>query len=136
MDAALAARLSVPAYDRRMREPVGQVDSVVINVLDMARQKEFWGAVLGAEVANDFGQFVFFKPQRPGGVSVALQAVESATEGPRRVHVDLGVGDREAAKARVLELGGRHVADHHIGDFGWSIMADPEGNEFCIAVHG
>jgi predicted enzyme related to lactoylglutathione lyase len=119
-----------------MSEPVGQVDSVVINVLDMARQKEFWGAVLGAEVANDLGQFLFFKPQRSGGVSVALQKVDAATEGTRRVHIDLGVGDRDAAKARVLELGGRLVADHQIGDFGWSIMADPEGNEFCIAVHG
>jgi predicted enzyme related to lactoylglutathione lyase len=119
-----------------MREPVGQVDSVVINVLDMARQKEFWGAVLGAEVATEVASFVFFKPQRAGGVSVALQAVDTATEGTRRVHIDLGVGDRETAKARVLELGGRHVADHQIGDFGWSIMADPEGNEFCIAVHG
>ena len=119
-----------------MSEPIGQVDSVVINVLDMALQKEFWGAVLGAEVATEVASFLFFKPQRPGGVSVALQAVDSATDGTRRVHIDLGVRDREAARTRVLELGGSHVADHQIGDFGWSIMADPEGNEFCIAVHG
>lgn len=120
-----------------MSEPVGIVDSVVINVVDLARQKEFWGAVLGAGVANEIPPlFVWFEPQRPGGVSVALQAVEHATDGPRRLHLDLGVTDREAAKARVLELGGSHLADREVGGFGWSVMADPEGNEFCVAVHG
>ena len=120
-----------------MSEPLGSVDSVVINVLDMNREKVFWGAVLGTEVANEIAPFfVWFKPQREGGISVALQAVETASEGPRRLHLDLGVADREVAKQRVLELGGSHVADRQIGDFGWSVMADPEGNEFCTAVHG
>lgn len=119
-----------------MREPVGQVDTVVINVLDLALQKRFWGAVLGTDVGTEVAEFVFFKPQRPGGVSVALQAVAAATDGTRRLHIDLGAHDREAAKARVIELGGSHIADHSIGDFTWSVMADPEGNEFCVAVHG
>lgn len=119
-----------------MSEPVGRVDTVVINVLDLDRQREFWQAVLGVEVAAEYPPtYVFFKPQRPGGISVALQLVEAATEGTRRVHLDLGVDDRAAARARVLELGGSHVVDHELGSFGWSVMADPEGNEFCIAVH-
>ena len=120
-----------------MSEPVGRVDTVVINVIDLDRQREFWQAVLGVEVAAEYPPtFLFFKPQQAGGVSVALQRVESATDGTRRLHLDLGVTDRDAARQRVLELGGTHVADHHLGDFGWSVMADPEGNEFCIAVHG
>jgi predicted enzyme related to lactoylglutathione lyase len=119
-----------------MSEPVGRIDSVVINVLDIEREKQFWGAVLGTEVASEMAPtFLWFKPQHPGGIAVALQSVETASDGPRRLHLDLGVADREAAKARVLELGGNHVADHEIPGFGWSVMADPEGNEFCIAVH-
>ncbi|HWL45902.1 MAG TPA: VOC family protein [Ilumatobacter sp.] len=119
-----------------MSEPVGSVDSVVINVLDIERQTAFWGAVLGADVAHEVpANFVWFAAQRPGGVQVALQAVEAASDGPRRLHLDLGVADREAAKRRVLELGGSHVADRQVGSFVWSVMADPEGNEFCLAVH-
>jgi predicted enzyme related to lactoylglutathione lyase len=119
-----------------MSEPVGRLDTIVINVLDLGRQREFWQAVLGVEVAAEYPPtYVFLKPQHPGGVSVALQLVESATEGTRRLHLDLGVTDRDAARARVVELGGSHVTDHTLGTFGWSVMADPEGNEFCIAVH-
>jgi predicted enzyme related to lactoylglutathione lyase len=43
------------------------------------------------------------------------------------------VDELEATAARIAELGGRHLEDHEIGGFTWKIMADPEGNEFCIA---
>lgn len=126
------ATMSEPTTQQR----VGRVDSVVINVLDIERQKQFWGAVLGVDVAQEIApHFVWFKPQHDRGVSVALQAVEHASDGPRRLHLDLGVTDREAAKARVIELGGTLVADREMGGFAWSVMADPEGNEFCLAVH-
>jgi hypothetical protein len=73
-------------------------------------------------------------PAAPG-ISVALQTVEQATEGPRRLHLDADVPDIEAAKARIVELGGSVVADREMQGFRWTTMADPEGNEFCIASH-
>ena len=120
-----------------MADPVLSVTSVVINVLDYEKQKAFWGAVLGTEVAQEFAPFfVWFAPQHPGGVSVALQAVEEATEGPRRLHLDSAVDDVAAARDRIVELGGSHLADREIEGFGWTVMLDPEGNEFCIAPAG
>ncbi len=117
-----------------MSEQVITVGSVVINVVDYDRQKAFWGAVLGSEVAQEFApHFVWFRPQHEGGISVALQTVEDPTEGTRRLHLDAGVADVEAAKSRIIELGGSHVADREMGGFRWSVMHDPEGNEFCIA---
>ena len=37
-----------------------------------------------------------------------------------------------AVVARVEELGGSFLEDHSVNDFAWKVMADPEGNEFCI----
>lgn len=120
-----------------MSERVITVGSVVINVCDIEKQKAFWGAVLGSEVAHEIApQFVWFVPQHPGGISVALQAVKDPTEGPRRLHLDTSADDVEAAKSRVIDLGGSHVEDREMGGFLWSVMTDPEGNEFCIAAAG
>ena len=118
-----------------MESRVATVNSVVINVRDYERQKAFWGAVLGVEVAQEFAPwFLWFAPQHDGGISVALQTVAEPTEGTRRLHLDTTVPDIEAAKQRILELGGRHLADREMGGFHWTVMADPEGNEFCLAA--
>ncbi|MGI9578901.1 MAG: VOC family protein [Microthrixaceae bacterium] len=116
-----------------MSEPVVNVSTVVINVNDMAREKAFWGELLGVGVQHDVGDFfVWFEPQTPGGVAVALQLVEDAKVGPNRLHLDTAVADATAARERIEELGGSHVEDHEMAGFRWTIMADPEGNEFCI----
>jgi predicted enzyme related to lactoylglutathione lyase len=118
-----------------MSEPVVHVHSVVINVLDYEAQKSFWGTVLGSDTAVEIEpHFVWFAPQREGGVQVALQVVETATDGPRRLHLDCRVDDVEAAAARIVELGGTHVADREMSGHRWTVMADPEGNEFCLGA--
>ncbi len=120
-----------------MPEPVVNVGTVVINVNDMATEKAFWGEVLGVGIAREIGEFfTWFEPQRPGGVGIALQLVPDAKAGRNRLHLDSVVGDAAAARARIEELGGSHVEDHDMGGFAWTVMADPEGNEFCIAAVG
>jgi predicted enzyme related to lactoylglutathione lyase len=116
-----------------MSEAVVTVGSVVINVVDFEREKAFWGALLGSSIAMEFPGFCWFTPQHEGGISVALQRVDDPTPGRNRVHLDTGVPDIPAAIARIEELGGSHLEDHEIAGFAWSVMADPEGNEFCIA---
>jgi predicted enzyme related to lactoylglutathione lyase len=117
--------------------PVAEVASVVINVNDMAAEKTFWGAVLGVGVAREIGGFfTWFEPQRPGGIAVALQLVPDAKHGRNRLHLDSAVADVDLARRRIEELGGSHVEDHDMGGFRWTVMADPEGNEFCIAAGG
>jgi len=48
-----------------------------------------------------------------------------------RLHLDFRPADQEAEVARLLELGARH-ADVGQGDETWVVLADPEGNEFCV----
>ncbi len=113
---------------------VGTIGSVVINVNDYGKEKAFWQAFLDVGVAREFPGFCWLEPQHPGGVSLALQRSSDPGETGGRVHLDTGVADLAAAQARIEELGGSHLADHEIMGFQWKIMADPEGNRFCIAV--
>lgn len=50
-----------------------------------------------------------------------------------RVHVDWRSDDRAAEVARLRGLGAVEIATRSLGHFTWTVMADPEGNEFCIA---
>jgi predicted enzyme related to lactoylglutathione lyase len=110
------------------------VGSVVINVMDIEREQAFWSVLLGVGVARSVpGFFVWLEPQHEGSVSVALQRVWEPKSGRNRVHLDTGVADLDAAQQRIEELGGSLVETHDMGGFQWRVMADPEGNEFCIA---
>lgn len=119
-----------------MAEPVVTVATVVINVVDFEQEKAFWQALLGVGVAREFPGFVWLEPQHEGGISVALQQVAEATPGRNRLHLDSGVADLDVAQASIEALGGSLVEEHEIMGFRWRVMADPEGNEFCIAVGG
>jgi predicted enzyme related to lactoylglutathione lyase len=110
------------------------VGSIVINTTDPDRLAGFWGSLLGVEIANRSGPwFIWLKPQHDGGVSIAFQKVDAPTDGRRRLHLDTFVEDPETAIERAIELGATRVEDHTAGGFSWTVMGDPDGNEFCIA---
>ncbi len=112
---------------------IPRIRSVVINTTDEERLAGFWAELLGVEVAQRSAGFVWLRPQRSGAFSIAFQRVAHPTEGRRRLHLDTSVSDLEAATARIVEIGGSHVEDHEVPGFAWRVMADPDGNEFCIA---
>ena len=76
--------------------------------------------------------------QRPdGGHPVLFIEVPEAKSVKNRIHLDLrpNAGTRDQEVARVVALGATRVADHrdiHGPNTGWVVLADPEGNEFCI----
>ena len=70
---------------------------------------------------------------RPAAPSVWLQPVDEPTPGKNRGHPDLSPdGDGEAEVERLLALGARRVEIGQTGDEGFVVLADPEGNEFCV----
>ncbi len=96
----------------------------------------WWAELLGGEIAaeND-GWFVVVSTPL---ATLAFQKVDAVTPGTNRIHLDLGVeggGDEglEAAVRRVVSSGGSLVAERSEGDFRWVTVADPEGNQFCLA---
>ena len=50
-----------------------------------------------------------------------------------RMHVDLAAPDHEAEVARLVALGATRVADMEEWGYEWTVLQDPEGNEFCVA---
>ncbi len=111
-----------------------RVGSVVINTGNPDRLAAFWTGLLGVGIARRSGPyFIWLEPQHQGGISVAFQKVDEATEGRRRVHLDMTVEDLDSSVQRALELGASHVEEHTSGDFKWVVLADPDGNEFCLA---
>lgn len=118
-------------------DKVATIGTVVVNVVDLEVEKAFWQAVLGVGVAREFeGFFCWLEPQHPGGVQLALQKTDTLKESRNRVHIDTGVADLDEAQRRIEDLGGSMVEEHSAVGFTWRIMADPEGNEFCIAPAG
>ncbi len=107
---------------------------MVINTDDPDRLAAFWTALLGVGIARRSGAyFIWLEPQRDGGISVAFQKVDEPTGGRRRLHLDMTVEDLDSSVTRALDLGASHIDDHTSGDFRWVVLADPDGNEFCLA---
>lgn len=111
--------------------------AVIVDCRDPERLAAFWGEILGVEVDDRLDnppQYVSLEPVEPGAPSVTFQRVPEPKTVKNRLHFDLEVDDVEAASELVGRLGGRRGqhADFDEHGYRWRIMADPEGNEFCL----
>jgi len=112
---------------------------LVLDTADPQRVARFWAAALGWEVAYEDDDVANVWPsgyQYPDPVAlplVILRVPEPKTV-KNRVHLDLASESAEhqaAQLARLRDLGAR-PADIGQGDVPWVVLADPEGNEFCV----
>ncbi len=107
---------------------------VVIDCSDTRRVAEFWGAVLGWDVQqNDAVFWMSESGQIFPGPLIVFVPVPDAKKVKNRVHLDVSpVGcDRDEEVARLETLGATRI-DIGQGESGWVVLADPEGNEFCV----
>jgi predicted enzyme related to lactoylglutathione lyase len=115
-----------------------RVGSIVIRVDDLARQTQFWAAALDyvpREEASD--DFVLLRPRDGGGPNLSLDRVHSAVQVPPRIHLDLYAEDQAAEVKRLIVLGATEVHwDKRPPDADYVILADPEGNRFCVVDAG
>lgn len=107
--------------------------AVVINARDIERVAEFWKGFLDVGERQRVPGMLWLDRQPGASISLAIQQVDDPTEGRNRLHLDIGADDAEAAATRIVELGGEQLEQHSIGSFTWTVYADPEGNEFCVA---
>jgi predicted enzyme related to lactoylglutathione lyase len=106
------------------------IEWIIIDCIDLDVATDFWCGLLGVEVSSRKGPYVFLRRPVKGGAAVGLQRVAEPKTGKNRVHIDLIADDVAAVARRVEELGGRRVTRYESG--GFLVMADPEGNEFCV----
>jgi Glyoxalase-like domain len=94
---------------------------------------EFWAAVLGYELAEIDEDDALIRDPKGEGLPILFQSVPEGKSVKNRLHLDLRPATSMAEeKARVAALGAkefRYVAEG--GSF-WTVMLDPEGNEFCV----
>ena len=115
-----------------------RVGSIVIRVEDLPRQMAFWMAALDYEPAYEPDvDFVLLRPRGGGGPNVSLDAHFSEGNIPPRIHLDLYADDQGAEVERLLGLGATEVHwDKRPPDADYVILADPEGNRFCVIDAG
>jgi predicted enzyme related to lactoylglutathione lyase len=103
-----------------------------VDVQDVGRMAEFWSQVLGYDLDADPDGTTHLRPPAGGEPSVWLQPSAGPKQGKNRNHLDLRTPDVEAEVERVLKLGATRADVGQTGDEGFVVLADPEGNEFCI----
>jgi predicted enzyme related to lactoylglutathione lyase len=103
---------------------------VVVDAADPARLARWWAEVLDYRIAFEESDVVTIAA---GGdaPSMTFVPVTEPKAGKNRVHIDLKPDDQEAEVERLVNMGARRV-DIGQGDVPWVVLADPEGNEFCV----
>ncbi len=109
------------------------VTAVMHDTVDLDRAVAFWTELLGLAVRHRDERYVYLDRLSESGPYLGFQLVPEPRAAKNRLHLDLEVADRAAFAEHVVGLGGAVIGDHQEGDFPtWTVMADPEGNEFCI----
>ena len=112
-----------------------KVGSIVIRVEDLPLQRDFWMGALDY-VPRDDGDdptHVVLRPRNGPGPNVALDKWHADLHIPPRLHLDLYATDRLAEVERLLGLGATEVHwDKMPDNADFTILADPEGNRFCV----
>lgn len=108
-----------------------ELGMVTIDCEDPRHLAAFWTAALEVEIEQDFGDFLVLAATH-GGVRLGFQRVPEARGGKNRVHVDFGTTDREKEVKRLVELGATAHDEHSMPGITWTVLTDPEGNEFCV----
>ncbi|BDX30255.1 glyoxalase [Mycobacterium antarcticum] len=93
----------------------------------------WWADAIGGEL-NALAPGEFVMVIRPNGPPLGFQRVPDPTPGKNKVHLDFHTSDKEGEVARLVAAGARELGRNSFGpEFEWVVLADPEGNAFCVA---
>jgi catechol 2,3-dioxygenase-like lactoylglutathione lyase family enzyme len=115
---------------------------IVLGVTDVRRATEFWRSALGYELLDEGynGWATILAPPGGSGTKIAMQRSQTPPQENPRMHLDLVVPDaaeQEAQVARLVSLGAQKVDwDSYPADPDFVVLADPDGNLFCIVDLG
>ena len=107
---------------------------IVIDTHDLPGLARFWTRALDWEVLSEREREIVIGPDVNAPVGICFMPVADAKTVKNRVHVDLttSAADRYQEIERLLALGARRVDVGQSGEESWTVLADPEGNEFCV----
>jgi Glyoxalase-like domain len=119
--------------------------AVTFDCDDALAVAQFWSAALDRPIdpkpSSDFAAIGMDEHRDTSGWSVSgddnptwlFARVPEPKTAKNRMHIDLTAPDRQAEVARLVDLGATRVADMEEWGYDWTVLQDPEGNEFCVA---
>jgi len=106
--------------------------SVVVDCKNPAVLARFWADVLGYQIVFEEPDEVVIAQDEDAYPTLVFVPVPESKTVKNRLHIDLAPDDREAAVERLKHLGARPVDIGQGPGVTWVVLADPEGNEFCV----
>jgi predicted enzyme related to lactoylglutathione lyase len=111
---------------------------LVLDCADPDTLAAFWAAALGYKHLGTADNYALLVPASGSGPKLLLQRVAESKTGKNRMHLDIETPDIEARSAALESLGARRIESSPREEMGhrWIVMADPDGNEFCVCSGG
>jgi predicted enzyme related to lactoylglutathione lyase len=107
---------------------------IVVDTHDLPGLARFWTQALDWKILSEREREIIIGPDEHAPAGLCFMPVTGPKTVKNRVHLDLTTeaGDRDAEIERLLALGARRVDVGQTGEESWTVLADPEGNEFCV----
>ena len=107
---------------------------IVVDARDLPALARFWTRALGWEILSERPNEIVIGTDENAMVGICFMPVAEPKAIKNRLHLDLTSSseDREQEIERLLALGARRVDIGQTGTESWTVLADPEGNEFCV----
>lgn len=107
---------------------------IVIDAHDLPALARFWAQALRWRILSEREREVVIGPDENAPVGICFMPTTDRKAAKNRLHLDLtsDAQDRESEIARLLALGARRAKVGQSGKESWTVLADPEGNEFCV----
>ena len=106
-------------------------EQTTVDAADPMALGRWWQAALGWVVVGASDDEFEIRPTADTPPGLLFSRVPDVKTTKNRLHLDFRPDDRDAEVRRLLEMGARHV-DVGQGEQTWVVLADPEGNEFCV----
>jgi len=107
---------------------------IVIDAHDLPKLARFWTQALGWKVLSEREREIVIGTDENAPVGICFMPVTDQKIVKNRVHLDITTEaqDRDQEIDRLLGLGAQHADVGQTGEESWTVLADPEGNEFCV----
>lgn len=111
-----------------------RIAAIVIDAVRPRVVADFWCSVLGWQVIEEADGVITIAPADGSWPAIDVAPVPEAKTVKNRLHLDLRADGMPTGQEleRLLGLGARHVEVGQGADATWVVLADPDGNEFCL----
>jgi hypothetical protein len=107
-------------------------ENLVVDARDPARLARWWAEALSYTITYEKPDEVEIRAAPDALPGLIFVPVPEAKAPKNRLHIDLRPDDQVAEVERLVDMGARHVDVGQPPDATWVVLADPEGNEFCV----